>query len=103
MQFLLTALGSYGDVHPIVGLGTALAARGHRVKVITNPYFEDVVTGAGVAAVVVLAWPASRPAARSPGVLRGRSLAGLTARSWPVNGPHGLPPEERRARPCASS
>lgn len=27
----------------------------------------DVVTGAGVAAVVVLAWPASRPAARSPG------------------------------------
>jgi len=47
-QFLLTALGSYGDVHPMVGLGAALAARGHRVKIFTNPYFEDVVTGAGL-------------------------------------------------------
>ncbi|MCI0332797.1 MAG: glycosyltransferase [Planctomycetes bacterium] len=45
-QFLITALGSYGDVHPMVGLGTALAARGHRVKIVTNPYFEEVVTGA---------------------------------------------------------
>jgi rhamnosyltransferase subunit B len=47
-QFLITALGSYGDVHPMVGLGAALVARGHRVKIITNPYFEDVVTGAGL-------------------------------------------------------
>jgi UDP:flavonoid glycosyltransferase YjiC (YdhE family) len=47
-QFLITALGSYGDVHPMVGLGAALAARGHRVKIVTNPYFEDVVVGAGL-------------------------------------------------------
>ncbi len=47
-QFIITALGSYGDVHPMVGLGSALAARGHRVKIVTNPYFEDVVTGAGL-------------------------------------------------------
>jgi UDP:flavonoid glycosyltransferase YjiC (YdhE family) len=47
-QFLITALGSYGDVHPMLGLGTALAARGHRVKIVTNPYFEDVVRGAGL-------------------------------------------------------
>ena len=47
-QFLITALGSYGDVHPMVGLGAALVARGHRVKIFTNPYFEDVVTGAGL-------------------------------------------------------
>jgi UDP:flavonoid glycosyltransferase YjiC (YdhE family) len=47
-QFLITALGSYGDVHPMIGLGTALAARGHVVKVVTNPYFEEVVTGAGL-------------------------------------------------------
>jgi rhamnosyltransferase subunit B len=47
-QFLITALGSYGDVHPMVGLGAALAARGHRVKIVTNPYFEDVVTDAGL-------------------------------------------------------
>jgi UDP:flavonoid glycosyltransferase YjiC (YdhE family) len=47
-RFVLTALGSYGDVHPMVGLGTALAERGHGVKIITNPYFEEVVTGAGL-------------------------------------------------------
>ena len=47
-QFLITALGSYGDVHPMVGLGAALVARGHRVKIVTNPYFEQVVTGAGL-------------------------------------------------------
>src|SRR5436309_3131148 len=47
-QFLITALGSYGDVHPMVGLGAALFARGHRVKIVTNPYFEDVVTRTGL-------------------------------------------------------
>ena len=47
-QFLMTALGSYGDVHPVVGLGAALVARGHRVKIVTNPYFEHVVAGAGL-------------------------------------------------------
>jgi len=44
----MTAIGSYGDVHPMVGLGSALAARGHGVKIVTNPYFEEVVTGAGL-------------------------------------------------------
>lgn len=52
-QFLITALGSYGDVHPMVGLGSALAARGHSVKVFTNPYFEDVVKGAGLELVAL--------------------------------------------------
>jgi len=47
-HFILTALGSYGDVHPMVGLGAALAARGHRVQIVTNPYFEVVVRGAGL-------------------------------------------------------
>ena len=32
----------------MVGLGAALAARGHQVKIVTNPYFEDVVTSAGL-------------------------------------------------------
>ena len=47
-QFLISAIGSYGDVHPMVGLGEALASRGHRVKLITNPYFADVVAAAGL-------------------------------------------------------
>jgi rhamnosyltransferase subunit B len=47
-QFIISAIGSYGDVHPMVGLGAALARRGHRVKLITNPYFSDVVAAAGL-------------------------------------------------------
>jgi UDP:flavonoid glycosyltransferase YjiC (YdhE family) len=47
-HFIITALGSYGDVHPMVGLGTALSSRGHGVQIVANPYFEEVVTGAGL-------------------------------------------------------
>ncbi len=48
MHCLLTALGSYGDVHPMVGLGTVLRQRGHTVTVIANPHFEPVIVGAGL-------------------------------------------------------
>jgi len=48
MHLLLTALGSYGDVLPMVGLGAAARARGHRVQVIVNPYFQSVVEDAGL-------------------------------------------------------
>jgi UDP:flavonoid glycosyltransferase YjiC (YdhE family) len=47
-RFIISALGSYGDVHPMVGLGSALARRGHVVKLITNPYFADLVAEAGL-------------------------------------------------------
>lgn len=35
MHFLLTPVGSSGDVHPYVGLGRELRARGHEVTIIT--------------------------------------------------------------------
>lgn len=37
MRVILLALGSRGDVHPMLGLGRALQARGHRVLLLTNP------------------------------------------------------------------
>ncbi len=43
MRFLISALGSYGDVHPMLGLGSALSQRGHQVSVITNPHFQPLV------------------------------------------------------------
>ena len=46
MRLLLTALGSYGDVHPMVGLGAAMRSRGHHVFVIANPHFRAVVESA---------------------------------------------------------
>lgn len=48
MHLLLTALGSYGDVLPMVGIGSTMRARGHDVSVITNPHFRPVVEGAGL-------------------------------------------------------
>ncbi|RIK80322.1 MAG: glycosyl transferase [Planctomycetota bacterium] len=48
MHVILSALGSYGDVLPMVGIGAAARARGHRVQVVANPYFQDVVAGAGL-------------------------------------------------------
>jgi rhamnosyltransferase subunit B len=46
MRLILTALGSYGDVHPMVGLGAAMRRRGHQVFIIANPHFRSVVESA---------------------------------------------------------
>ena len=48
MDFLLATIGSHGDVHPYVGLGMRLRARGHRVRLITNGYFAPLVRAAGI-------------------------------------------------------
>jgi rhamnosyltransferase subunit B len=48
MHLILSAFGSYGDVLPMVGIGAAAAARGHRVQVIVNPYFQHVIDAAGL-------------------------------------------------------
>ena len=46
MRLILTALGSYGDVHPMVGLGAAMRRRGHQVFIIANPHFRSVIESA---------------------------------------------------------
>ncbi len=48
LDILLIPLGSAGDVYPFVGLGKQLSARGHRVRVATGAYFEQVVRQAGL-------------------------------------------------------
>ena len=40
-HFLLLPVGSHGDVHPFVGIGAVLLARGHRVTVLTAEPFRD--------------------------------------------------------------
>src|SRR5262245_50076212 len=48
MRFVLTPVGSSGDVHPFVGIGRVLKARGHDGVVVTGGPFEDVVRRAGL-------------------------------------------------------
>lgn len=48
MQFLLSALGSAGDVHPFIAIGQALAGRGHAVRLLAAAPFEERVRRAGI-------------------------------------------------------
>ena len=47
-HFILTPVGSSGDVHPYVGLGRALRARGHDVTLVTSEPFRNVGERAGL-------------------------------------------------------
>jgi UDP:flavonoid glycosyltransferase YjiC (YdhE family) len=47
-HFLLTPVGSSGDVHPFVGIGRALRARGHDVSLLTAEPFRAVSERAGL-------------------------------------------------------
>ena len=47
-HFLLTPVGSHGDVHPFVALGKGLLARGHRVTMITGEPFRGVAERNGL-------------------------------------------------------
>lgn len=48
MHYILTAIGSYGDVHPLVGLGKRLRERGHDVEVVSNPHFASLIERSGL-------------------------------------------------------
>jgi rhamnosyltransferase subunit B len=48
LNVLLATLGSAGDVHPFIALGSALRARGHRATILTNPFFRDSIEAQGL-------------------------------------------------------
>ena len=48
MRVLLTAIGSPGDINPVLAVAQALRARGHQATMLVNPYFEPAVRDAGV-------------------------------------------------------
>lgn len=53
MHVLLVALGSHGDVHPFVGIGLGLRARGRYVSVIANPHFRSLIERVGLGFIPV--------------------------------------------------
>lgn len=48
LNVLLPTLGSAGDVHPFIALGSALLERGHRATIITNPFFRESIEAQGL-------------------------------------------------------
>jgi UDP:flavonoid glycosyltransferase YjiC (YdhE family) len=63
---LLIPMGSAGDVYPLVGLGAALRARGHRVEVVANSYYQPAVERAGVLFVPLGSYEDLRPGLEDP-------------------------------------
>ena len=48
MHILISAVGSYGDVYPFVGLARELRDRGHEVVLFSNEYFRVAAESEGV-------------------------------------------------------
>lgn len=48
MNVLLVPVGSAGDVHPFVGLGQAMRARGHHVTLLANDFFRPLAERTGL-------------------------------------------------------
>jgi rhamnosyltransferase subunit B len=48
LRILLPAIGSSGDIHPVIGIGIALKARGHDVTVVTNEIFSEQIRARGL-------------------------------------------------------
>jgi rhamnosyltransferase subunit B len=55
MRYILTPVGSAGDVHPFVGVGRRLQARGHDVLVLTAELFGPLVQREGLTFVKTVA------------------------------------------------
>jgi UDP:flavonoid glycosyltransferase YjiC (YdhE family) len=48
MHILISAVGSYGDVYPFVGLARELRDRGHEVVLVTNEHFRPAADAEGL-------------------------------------------------------
>jgi rhamnosyltransferase subunit B len=48
LHIIIIAVGSSGDVHPLLGLGRTFAKHGHRVSFCTSPVFAKVVERCGL-------------------------------------------------------
>lgn len=53
MRILILAMGSAGDVHPFIGVGRELTARGHEVLLFSNEFFRLAVEANGLTFVAL--------------------------------------------------
>jgi rhamnosyltransferase subunit B len=48
LRIVLATFGSLGDLHPVMALGLALQARGHRVAIVTSEYHRERILATGL-------------------------------------------------------
>jgi rhamnosyltransferase subunit B len=68
LQILLATLGSAGDVHPFIALGTALLSRGHDVTLITSAVFRSLIEAQGLKFLGIGSLETAREVIGDPGV-----------------------------------
>jgi rhamnosyltransferase subunit B len=111
VNVLLFALGSDGDVHPFIGLGLRLRARGHRVTIVANGHFEPLVRRTGFAFVEVGTDAEYREILKIPGVwetLKGFRIVAERLILQPMRGiyaivqEHNIPGETMVAAPATA-
>ena len=66
LRILLAAIGSSGDVHPVIGIGRALRARGHSVAVVTNGIFSAQIRASGLDFIELGTRPEAEAVMRHP-------------------------------------
>jgi rhamnosyltransferase subunit B len=77
---MLPTLGSSGDVHPVIALGLALQARGHRATVLTNPLFQPFIEQQGLGFLPVGTVDDARAAIADPDLWHPRKGFDVVAR-----------------------
>jgi rhamnosyltransferase subunit B len=80
LDVLLPTVGSAGDVHPVIALGLALKARGHRATVLTNPIFQELIESQGLEFLAVGTIAQAREAIADPDLWHPRKGFGVVAR-----------------------
>lgn len=81
MHVLLNPIGSAGDVHPFVGLGLGLRARGHRVTFLVSPHFRPLLERLGFESIDLGTEADFRAALEDPDLWHPTRSFGVVARS----------------------
>ena len=78
LQVLLVVIGGGADVLPMIALGRALMARGHRVRFLASPYFAARVQAAGLVFRPCVSQEEQRPGVDDPNLWKpGRGYRAL--------------------------
>ncbi|MDB5297079.1 MAG: glycosyl transferase [Phycisphaerales bacterium] len=72
LHVALVPVGSHGDVHPLVGIGRGLLARGHAATVVTNAHFEPLARRNGLGFVATSTAADYHQIMADPDLWRGR-------------------------------